>query len=120
MKYLKIWILLLVTMLAVSCDSDKSGSFKKGNPYSKEYFGINGPVKYALYNHYKKGYVDKAIRMDFSPEGVITKKRIFEKGDSIITEYTYDGKNNIQLISGNDVVSYRNEYYKGNLSKEWF
>ena len=35
MKYLKIWILLLVTMLAVSCDSDKSGSFKKGNPYSK-------------------------------------------------------------------------------------
>lgn len=120
MKYMKIWILLLVTMLAVSCDSDKSGSFKKGNPYSKEYFGINGPVKYALYNHYKKGYVDKAIRMDFSPEGVITKKRIFEKGDSIITEYTYDGKNNIQLISGNDVVSYRNEYYKGNLSKEWF
>ena len=92
MRYLKIFILLLATVLTVACDSGKSPSFKKGNPYSKEYFGINGPVKYALYNHYKKGYVDQAIRMDFSPEGMLTKKRTFEKGDSIVNNYTYDGK----------------------------
>lgn len=120
MRYLKIFILLVTTMLAMACESDKSFSFKKGNPYSKEYFGINGPVKYALYNHYKKGYVDKAIRMDFSPEGVIVKKKCFENGDSVVTHYIYDAKNNIQAITGTDVVAYQNKYQKGSLSKEWF
>ena len=120
MRYQKIFILLLAMVLAVACDSDKSPSFKKGNPYSKEYFGINGPVKYALFNHYKKGYVDQAIRMDFSPEGMLVKKRTFEKGDSIVNNYTYDGKNNIQSISGTDVGAYKNEFQKGNLTKEWF
>lgn len=120
MRYQKIFILLLTMVLAVACDSGKSPSFKKGNPYSKEYFGINGPVKYALFNHYKKGYVDQAIRMDFSPEGMLVKKRTFEKGDSIVNNYTYDGKNNIQSISGTDVGAYKNEFQKGNLTKEWF
>lgn len=120
MKYLKIFILLLATVLAVACDSDKTPSFKKGNPYANEYFGINGPVKYALYNHYKKGYVDQAIRMDFSPEGMLVKKRTYEKGDSAVNNYTYDGKGNIQHIAGSDLVSYKNEFQKGNLAKEWF
>lgn len=120
MKQLKILFLLLATVLAVACDSGKTSSFQKGNPYGKEFMGLNGPVKYALYNHYKKGYVDKATRMDYSPAGVLTKKKIFEAGDSIVNSYTYDPDNHILSISGNDFVDYKNEYKKGTLVKEWF
>ena len=45
MRYQKIFILLLAMVLAVACDCGKSPSFKKGKTYSKEYFGMNGPVK---------------------------------------------------------------------------
>lgn len=120
MRYLKIFILLIATVLAVSCDSDKSSSFKKGNPYSKEFYGIKGPVKYALYKHYKHGYVDQAIRMDFSTDGVLVKKKTFEKGDSVITDYIYDAYDNIQEIESTDLVAYKNAYEKGALVKEWF
>lgn len=120
MRYLKIFILLIATVLAVSCDSDKSSSFRMGNPYSKEFYGIKGPVKYALYNHYKHGYVDQAIRMDFSTDGVLVKKKTFENGDSVITDYTYDANDNIQEIESTDLAAYKNAYEKGALVKEWF
>ena len=110
----------MATVLAVSCESDRSYSFKKGNPYSKEFYGIKGPVKYALYNHYIHGYVGQAIRMDFSTDGVLVKKKTFEKGDSVITNYTYDAYDNIQEIESTDLAAYKNAYEKGALIKEWF
>lgn len=124
MKYIKLLILIVVTILTVACDSDKDtldkSSFKKGNPYAKEFAGLNGPVKYAVYSHFKNGKVDKATRDDYSPEGVLTKRKTFVNGDSIVTYYIYDSNNNIQTITGTGIAAYKNKYEKGTLAKEWF
>ena len=119
MKYIKLLLLLLTAVLTAACEADKTPSFQKGNPYSKEFYGIKGAVKYALYNNYKNGYVEKSIRLDFSTEGVLTKKKVFESGDSIVLSYSYDPQNNIQHISGAPITFYKNQFTKGMLTKEW-
>ena len=119
MKHLKIVLMLLVTVLAVACNMD-SDSYKKGNPYSKEFYGIKGHVKYAVFNQYKKGYVAKATRLDFSPKGMLTKKKVFEAGDTVVTHYVYDSEDNIRQVSGTGLASYKNQYNQDQLDKEWF
>lgn len=124
MKYIKLLFLLLATLLTVACDSDKDtlvkSSFKKGNPYAKEFAGLNGPVKYVIYSHFKGSHIDNTTRDDYSPEGVLTKRKSLAQGDSIVTYYIYDSNNNIQEITGTGIVAYKNQYKKGTLVKEWF
>lgn len=124
MKHIKLLILLLAVVLTAACDSDKDtlvkSSFKKGNPYAKEFTGLNGPVKYVVYSHIKNGHVDETTREDYSPEGVLVKRKSLAQGDSTVTYYIYDSNNNIQEVSGTGIVSYKNQYKKGTLVKEWF
>lgn len=103
----------------MACESEKAPSFMKGNPYGKEFAGLNGPVKYVVYSTYHKKHVVQAIRNDYSTEGVLVKSKTFEKGDSIVYHYIYDPSNNIQDISGTDITDYKAQYQKGTLVKEW-
>lgn len=120
MRYLRQAFLLLATiLLLVACDSEPTSSYQKGNPYTKEFAGLNGPVKYAVYSYYKKGNVYKAVRDDYSPEGVLTKRKEYHAGDSIVEHYIYDPNNNIQEITGTHITSYKPIYKKGALVKEY-
>lgn len=120
MKYFKIFILLFTTLLAVSCESTKKPSFIKGNPYSKDFARLNGPVKSVVYATYLHGKVVKTRQHDYSPEGVLIKSKTIEKGDSIVWHYIYDPSNNIQDINGTGIADYKAKYQKGTLVKEWF
>lgn len=120
-KYLKQLFLLLILILFACCEpGDAPSSFKMGNPYAKDFAGIKGPVKSAIYSFYKKGYVYKATRLDYSTEGVLLKMKAIESNDSVVFTYDYDPNNNIQDVNGTGITFYKNEYKKGNLAKEWF
>ena len=119
LRHIQLFLLLLATLLAMSCDSEKTSSFVKGNPYGKDFAGLNGPVKYVVYSTYRNGIVSKATRNDYSPEGVLVKSKTFEKGDSAVYHYIYDPSNNIQEISGTNITDYKADYQKGTLVKEW-
>lgn len=119
LKPIKVFLLMVAALLAIACESEKTTSFMKGNPYGKDFAGLNGPVKYVVYSTYRNGIVSKATRNDYSPEGVLVKSKTFENGDSIVYHYIYDPSNNIQEISGSGISNYKAQYQKGTLVKEW-
>lgn len=119
MKQLKLFLILLIACLAIACESEKTPSFMKGNPYGKEFAGLSGPVKSVVYTTYHKGHMSQTVREDYSTEGVLIKNKKYEKGDSVVYHYTYDPSNNIQEITGPDITDYKAQYQKGTLIKEW-
>ena len=119
MRHFKLFLILLASLFAIACESEKTSSFLKGNPYAKDFAGLNGPVKYVVYSTFEKGIATQATRNDYSTEGVLVKSKTYEKGDSMVYHYIYDPSNNIQDISGTDITDYKNEYQKNTLVKEW-
>lgn len=115
MKSIKLFAVVLIAVLMAACGSEKT---KRSIPYTKEFYGLRGNVKYVVYSYYKDNYVNQAIRRDFSPEGMLTQEKVFLQGDSIVAYYSYDKKGMISSVSGSGVISYSPKVEKGMLVEE--